>query len=324
MFKIVPYTDEVDISKWNNFVTSSRNATFILLRGYMDYHAHRFKDASLLIYDEKNRLKALFAASASGDTITAHGGLTYGGIVLPPTGVNCADTLDIFNAIAAHYRSQGFKTIVYKAIPYIYHRQPSDDDIYAIFRLGGGLREVNASTTIDLESPYTSAADSNSLRGAKKATTAGITVQQEAPVTQDSYPWKRFWQILTNLLHERYNTSPVHSLEEISLLASRFPQEIRLFTCRNATNEIVAGAVLYFTHTTAHVQYIAADPEGKTCLALHLLFTQLTRELKGKVRYLDFGTSNEAHGTVLNRGLITQKHGYGGRTVAYTTYELSL
>ena len=39
------------------------------------------------------------------------------------------------------------------------------------------------------------------------------------------------------------------------------------------------------------------------------------------MRYLDFGTSNEQGGLVLNEGLIAHKEGYGGRTVCYDTYE---
>ena len=34
---------------WDAFVRSSRNATFLHERGYMDYHADRFQDHSLLV-----------------------------------------------------------------------------------------------------------------------------------------------------------------------------------------------------------------------------------------------------------------------------------
>ena len=35
---------------WDDFVKRSKNATFLFFRDYMDYHADRFQDASLLIY----------------------------------------------------------------------------------------------------------------------------------------------------------------------------------------------------------------------------------------------------------------------------------
>ena len=46
--------------------------------------------------------------------------------------------------IASHYKSLGYKRLRYKIIPHIYHRMPTEDDKYALFRLGarclpGGL-----------------------------------------------------------------------------------------------------------------------------------------------------------------------------------------
>ena len=36
--------------EWNDFVASSRNGTFLFNRGFMDYHADRFDDASVMAY----------------------------------------------------------------------------------------------------------------------------------------------------------------------------------------------------------------------------------------------------------------------------------
>ena len=35
---------------WNHFVAQSKNGTFLLDRRYMDYHADRFEDHSLMVY----------------------------------------------------------------------------------------------------------------------------------------------------------------------------------------------------------------------------------------------------------------------------------
>ena len=40
--------------------------------------------------------------------------------------------------------------------------------------------------------------------------------------------------------------------------------------------------------------------------------------------YLDFGSSTEEQGSVINAGLIAHKEGYGGRGVVYDTYEWEL
>ena len=49
MFEIVRYTAE-KADEWNAFVAESKNGTFLFNRGYMDYHADRFVDHSLMFY----------------------------------------------------------------------------------------------------------------------------------------------------------------------------------------------------------------------------------------------------------------------------------
>ena len=80
MFEIRRYTSEL-ADEWNQFIAKSKNGTFLFDRRYMDYHADRFNDHSLLFY-LGNRLLAVLPAHASGDTLYSHNGLTYGGLVM--------------------------------------------------------------------------------------------------------------------------------------------------------------------------------------------------------------------------------------------------
>ena len=54
--------------EWNSFVAASKNGTFLFDRRYMDYHADRFTDHSLMIY-RRGKLYALLPANVSGDTL---------------------------------------------------------------------------------------------------------------------------------------------------------------------------------------------------------------------------------------------------------------
>ena len=40
-----------DAVKWNEFVSISKQGTFLFNRNYMDYHADRFADCSFLIME---------------------------------------------------------------------------------------------------------------------------------------------------------------------------------------------------------------------------------------------------------------------------------
>ena len=66
--------------EWDDFVNAARNGTFLFLRGYMDYHADRFSDFSLMAY-RGNKLYALLPAHCTEDALCSHCGLTYGGMV---------------------------------------------------------------------------------------------------------------------------------------------------------------------------------------------------------------------------------------------------
>ena len=70
-----------------------------------------------------------------------------------------------------------------------------------------------------------------------------------------------------------------------------------------------------------HTQYIAASPKGKTVGALDMVFDELINEEFSNYRFLDFGKSTEQHGIWLNKNLIHQKEGFGGRGVCYDVYE---
>ena len=64
--------------EWDEFAATARNATFLHRRGYMDYHADRFTDHSLIARGDDGRILALLPANAEGGTLVSHRGLTYG------------------------------------------------------------------------------------------------------------------------------------------------------------------------------------------------------------------------------------------------------
>ena len=301
-------------SRWDDFVRASRNGTFLHQRGYMDYHSDRFDDCSLVASID-GKLCALLPACIEGDTLWSHRGLTYGGWIVPLKHFDVTVMMAVMDAAALWMKDNGIKRFVYKAIPHIYHCYPCEEDLYALFRHGASLTETNISTTIDLTCPLP--LDRGNKSGANAARKAGIRVGE-------SDDWEGYWQLLSSLLDERYDTRPVHTIEEITLLQGRFPNNIRLYTATLGT-ELLAGVVLYLSMPVAHCQYIGATPLGKESKALTLLFEHLINEYQRLgFRYFDFGISNEDHGRYLNEGLVRQKSRLGGRGIAYNIFEISL
>ena len=314
--RAIPYSSEW-ATKWNEFVTNSKNGTFLLNRNYMDYHADRFEDCSIIILNSEDKITALLPACRCGDTATSHGGLTYGGWILPVKHMDASLMLCVWETMSAYYKTRGINKLIYKPVPWIYPAAPSDDDLYAIFRNSGTIKTVLVSTTIDLVSPVHF--NNSSRTRANKARRNQYTVER-------SNDYAQYWHLLQHRLASRHNAKPVHTLDEIKLLASRFPDNIELWGVFEPENKnMTAGCVIFNTGRVAHAQYTAATDHGLGNGSLPLLFSTLVAHYAGiGLRYFDFGTSNEQEGTKLNNGLIEQKQQFGGRSVAYTTFEIKL
>ena len=67
MLEVRRYTGEHS-DEWNRFVAASKNGTFLFDRNYMDYHADRFSDHSLMIY-RNGSVYALLPANVKDDTL---------------------------------------------------------------------------------------------------------------------------------------------------------------------------------------------------------------------------------------------------------------
>lgn len=307
-----------DCDVWNDFVAHSKQGTFLFDRQYMEYHADRFHDYSLMIY-RKGKLYALLPANEvmeadGGKMLYSHQGLTYGGLITNEK-ATAVDICEVFRVVNIDLHQNGFSKVVYKPVPHIYHRNPAEEDLYALFKeCHAHLSIRNIASSIELQHPvkwrYCRSYAAN------KAYTAGITVEPSTDVST-------FWSILEDNLMRTYHATPVHSLEEMQLLKERFPEKIQLYIARKG-DEVLAGTVLYMTPQVVHVQYISASEEGKRTHALDLLFRYLLNQASTKARYFDFGTSNEKQGHYLNENLIYQKEGFGGRGVCYDTYEWQL
>ena len=286
-------------NNWDDFVENSKNGTFMLKRDYMDYHSDRFKDCSLLFYED-DKLIAILPASLHGTELRSHGGLTYGGIVSNKR-MTTQKMLDVFDVLRDSLRKNGVNSLIYKLV----------------------RRDISTAVLLEDKIKFSDLRK----RGAKKALKRGLTVKE-------SNDFDTYVDLLTKVLEEHHGTKPVHTAEELKLLAGRFPDIIKLFAAYDGQGKMYAGSVIFDTKQTVHAQYIANSDEGRAIGALDLVFDYLINEYcfsftRGgqnekafPKKYFDFGISTEDDGKYLNNGLISQKEGFGGRGIAYDFYEM--
>lgn len=308
---------------WDSFVDESKNGTFLHNRDYLEYHSDRFKDYSLMIFDgnddyedsrKESELLALLPANVKGDRLYSHAGLTYGGLIISKN-IGQIKVCEIFTVIRDFLKLNNFSELYYKLIPSVYHKIAADEDQYALFSIGAKLIDRKASSAI--YQPEKLAINKRRKRGVKRAVDRGVKLSEHSDLTA-------YWDILTENLNARYGKSPVHSVEEISRLQSLFPENIKCHTVE-IEGEIVAGVLMFITHSCAHAQYISASEKGKKNNALDLLFDILINDIYKDLRWFDFGISTEPHDfRILNEGLINQKENFGARTIIYDSYVLNI
>jgi hypothetical protein len=312
MIQVVQYQAEHK-RLWDEFVAQAKNGVFLFRRDYMDYHADRFTDHSLLFFaDEK--LVALLPANSTDDALISHGGLTFGGVI-SDNRLRAGLMLEIFDALRAYLRARGnVARLIYKAVPHIYHSVPAEEDLYALFRHEARLIRRDLSATVSQRERI------GLTKGRKWSLKQS---RAHALDVRPSADFETFMTIEAEVLKAKYNLRPVHTAAELVMLAGRFPDNIKLFAAYKGAT-MLAGVVMYESRNVAHAQYIAATEEGKQMAALDCILNFLINEQYTEKPYFDFGVSTEQGGRYLNAGLAEHKESFGARAVVYDFYELTI
>ena len=306
---------ETDEKIWNEFNYKSKNSMFMFNRNYMDYHKDRFKDHSLIFYND-DKIIALLPMCESDNVLYSHGGLTYGGFITDSS-MKQHTMNDCFEELIKYAKDNAFASIVYKCIPHIYHKIAAEEDRYSLYAYGGCITTIDAST-------YVNFSDIPKMPKGRKAQISRAKRESvEIKELIELSDYKKFIELENSVLLERHGTKAVHSGDELKLLHDRFPDNIHLYGAFK-NEEMIAGTVLFEYDTVIHTQYMAANDEARTIGALDLTISTIIDKYKSEKKWLDFGISTE-HGKIyLNEGLIAQKEGFGGRTGVYEIWELRI
>ncbi len=275
----------------------------------MDYHSDRFTDFSLLVF-KNDELFAVLPANLKDGIVYSHQGLTYGSFVLQKS-AKLLDAFDAFKAMLQFLHSEGIKTLEIRVIPTFYNSIPADELVYFLFKADAILTKRDALMVIDTTSDMKF--QKNRREGINKAIRNNLTLQVDEN-------FEGFWnEILIPNLAKKHEVNPVHSLEEIKLLAGRFPENIKQLNVYK-DGKIVAGTTLFLTETTIHPQYVSGNTDKNAFGSLDLAYDFAISHFKVGRRYFDFNISSEENGTKLNQGLVFWKESCGARTYAADTY----
>lgn len=292
---------------WAQVLQESKNGLFQFDREFMEYHADRFDDLSLIAYVNGQPV-ALFplARNPQSGEVASHPGLTFGGIVLVRD-IRSTVSFAVIDALLDEVKGMGIAELVIKLVPQVFSSYPSGELDYALSRRGFSLVRRDLSSVLPLVGAL--APNTSKRQAVAKAHKAGVALMRVRP--------REFHELLSGVLEARHGTKPVHSAEELELLASRFPAQIFILgAC--LSQKLVAGATVFCYGHVWHTQYLACSDEGRVCGALDSVITAVRDEAtKAGCHYLSFGVSTENDGKALNEGLLWQKESFGARSITH-------
>ena len=311
MFQVCKYTNSKK-ADWDNFIATAKNATFLFQREFMDYHNDRFEDFSLMVYKDE-KLYAVFPANKNGENVYSHQGLTYGSFVLQDS-AKLKSTFIAFKELLKFLFEEGIKKLDIRIIPTFYNSLPSDELEYVLYKAGASLVKRDVILLIDYQNKLRF--QKNRREGINKAKRKNLTIKVDGD-------YEVFWnKILIPNLKEKHNSSPVHSLDEIKLLAARFPNHIKQVNVYQ-DDKIVAGTTVFLTKKVVHPQYVSANINKNELGSLDVLYNFIIDHFIAGRNYFSFNTSSEENGKLLNEGLLFWKESCGARPHVFNNYEIN-
>lgn len=277
----------------------------------MDYHNDRFMDYSLMIYKDK-KLVALLPANRVGNEVFSHQGLSYGGLVYKKD-LKSETAIEVFKTLLKFLNKNDIVSLILKELPIIYlHNTTNNPLAYLCFKTKAKLVRTDMHSVIDLRfRSYSNSRKEGLKRG-----------QKHNLFVKESDSFEDFWNtILIPNLKSKHGVQPIHSLEEITLLKSRFPKNIRQFNVFYK-EKIVGGTTVFETDNAAHCQYISGNSDKNELGSLDFLHVHLLNNVFKDKKYFSFGTSNIEAGQKINKGLQFWKEGFGARSITQGFYEI--
>lgn len=316
MFKIEPYRT-INEKEWDDFVLNeSVNGTFLQTMNFLNYHPKdRFKDSSFIIRDKKNTIIAVCPAceiiEENNKILYSHKGSTFGGIIIRKRHYLTEKVLEIISEVDNYLKDEEYSSCFFKITPTLFAKKNADLLEYCLSNKGY-YQYTELSTFIDFFS-YKDKITSNFTQGKRTNVNNGIKANLIIKPIYNEYEIKLFYEILCENLY-KYDTRPVHSLEELlDLKNNRLGKACQFYGVFKENEMIAGGMVFYFEQINiAHTQYLAAKQEYGTLSPSTFLYYGIINEMRKKnVVGLSWGISTDNQGKDINIGLTKSKEAYG-------------
>lgn len=300
---------------WDALVASAPNGHLMARTGFFRYHADRFEDASLFIRRGRKPLGVL-PANRVGDKIWSHQGVSFGGLIFHPrTHFNHVEAA--IPVLLDHLRAGGFGTLMYRPAPHPYQVFPREEDVFFLEQAGARRIDTKLHSMVLCGEPAALTARTWN-HTVKRSREAGVVAR-----AGDDSDLPAIWSLIEAAL-ESHNQRAVHSIDDIALLRSRFPDEVLLTLAESGSGELLSGQVLLRSARTLTLLYVGDASAGRELNAGTLLLDHVIKAPQHVGSWFDLGQWCDTDSRQGSDSLLQFKEAAGGRLIQRHTWQLDL
>lgn len=312
--EVVRYTDQYR-EKWEKFVlNNSTNGSFLMSRNFLEYHKDRFVDHSVLFIRGGSNIVGVCPAVEKVEDgkkqFISHAGSTFGGIVVGKEYHNITNIQGMVQALDEYLKANGFNYALIKNPNEIFASENGNLIDYMFYNLGYQNYD-ELSFALDFSKVPNDDVVMNFRSKTRNLYRTSLKNNLELKQLTTKEEIKDFYAILCKSL-EKYDTKPVHSLEELyELYFDRLPNVIRFYGVYSE-GKMISGSMVFIINNVFHTQYLAADPECLYLKPMDFMDGSLILLAHDEgFKFFSFGISTEDHGHYLNENLAKFKEGFG-------------
>jgi len=313
--------------KWDNFISISNNGTIFQTRKFLGYHITRkFKDYSLIITKNTTIIAVIPGVKIQDNKIYySHPGTSYGGLVIKRE-ISFERIHQIIESLDIYLIKHKFKQIYLINSPSVYWKDEEQSLDYLLQWNKYQIKEIYISHVSNIAHC--------------KTVESLLSKRKRRYIVNDSqlnnFTFKKIKNhnelielyALLEKTKKKFNTTPTHSIEELSQLYSLFPDDIVIYISRWEGN-IVGGFVIFHTTTKTSLIFYNIIDEKMTESQLSVLqLYNCMKICKKRGSYVvDFGVSHTPEQTNPldpKFSLIQFKEQFGARGIMRIAYQKEL
>lgn len=320
-YTIKQYEDKY-YEKWNKFVEDSTNGTLFHRLDFLDYHQDRFtQNTHHILFFKGEAIVAVMpmAIFSYGDLKVAkspYGG-SFGGLVLRAN-VSLSESQALIAALIDYCIGESIASLEMVTAPNLYTDGNFENIEYSL--LAGGFELSAADLFSIVRLPETLETLWNRFQGRARST---IRKYENTFKIIENVTVDQFYPILMQD-KARHNSNPTHSLEELTFLKEKFPDQIIIDIAEHETGAL--AGVCYFRNrkTIDSTFYMAQEDKAVGLNGTNILvYIGMQRAIKNNCSWFDFGSSTFGY-NVDNYGVSKFKESFGAQGFLRKKYVLKI